>query len=252
MDRKTSAICLTGGKDSMFAYYLTKHRARAKEIYQFSSLPEENILYAVSFGPCVRHHVNPFKAHNLHVIKAISKSVGLQYIYCEIPDRQYEKGYEDSILSIKKAYGIESLVTGDIDLVNGYPNYISERSKQVGMKVHLPLWNIDRDHFIRILLEEGFYVYFTLVKSPWFDVSWVGQRLTYAKLDEMKTIPNLDLCGENGEYHTMVLDSPDFVCALGLKGSVKEEKKNCGQMWWYLDITDVIEEIPKGNSFIEI
>ena len=55
------------------------------------------------------------------------------------------------------------------------------------------------------------------MEAPWFDASWIGRRLDDATLVAMEAVaatergdgvPALDLGGERGEYHTMVLDGP--------------------------------------------
>lgn len=53
----------------------------------------------------------------------------------------------------------------------------------------------------------------SLVKRPWFTHSWVGRALDERAVAELEAIaaePRLDLCGENGEYHSLVLDGPPF------------------------------------------
>lgn len=63
------------------------------------------------------------------------------------------------------------------------------------------------------LIRKGFRVIFSCVKKPWFNEEWLGRELNLETLERLKDLSakqGIDLCGENGEYHTLVLDSPDF------------------------------------------
>jgi diphthamide synthase (EF-2-diphthine--ammonia ligase) len=56
-------------------------------------------------------------------------------------------------------------------------------------------------------------VIFYCVKKPWFTADWIGKTLNADTLEQLKKLnqkTGLDICGENGEYHTLVLDGPPF------------------------------------------
>ena len=81
------------------------------------------------------------------------------------------------------------------------------------MKVYTPLWHLDRTVLMKRLLTNGFKVLFSCVKRPWFTEDWVGRVLdnnAYGLLRRMAVDTGLDICGENGEYHTLVLEGPSF------------------------------------------
>lgn len=63
------------------------------------------------------------------------------------------------------------------------------------------------------LLENNFIILFSLVKKPFFSKKWVGKVIDSSTIAELKKL-NIDICGENGEYHSMVLDAPFFQQAL--------------------------------------
>jgi uncharacterized protein (TIGR00290 family) len=104
-------------------------------------------------------------------------------------------------------------VTGDITLVDGYPNWIRECGRKSGIEVLTPLWGRDRSKLLYQLISSGFDVIFSLVKKPWFSDEWVGRRIDLDAVRELKELSRktgLDICGENGEYHTLVLNAPYF------------------------------------------
>jgi diphthamide synthase (EF-2-diphthine--ammonia ligase) len=62
-------------------------------------------------------------------------------------------------------------------------------------------------------LELRFKVVFSCGKRPWFTDEWLGKELsttTVQQLVEINQRTGLDICGEEGEYHTLALDGPQF------------------------------------------
>jgi diphthamide synthase (EF-2-diphthine--ammonia ligase) len=56
-------------------------------------------------------------------------------------------------------------------------------------------------------------VVFSCVKKPWFKEEWLGSELSSSLLEHLRELSErtgLDVCGEQGEYHTLVLDMPRF------------------------------------------
>jgi diphthamide synthase (EF-2-diphthine--ammonia ligase) len=50
--------------------------------------------------------------------------------------------------------------------------------------------------------------------------NWVGRELDDAALAELQRVreqAGLDLCGEEGEYHTLVIDGPSFTRAIDIR-----------------------------------
>ena len=115
---------------------------------------------------------------------------------------------------------------------------------EAGVAAFLPLWRADRGALLRRMLAEGLDIVFSCVKAPWFDASWIGRRLDDATLAAMEAIaamtradgvPALDLGGERGEYHTMVLDGPLYAHRIPLvRGQPVELEGQPGQRerWW--------------------
>jgi uncharacterized protein (TIGR00290 family) len=123
----------------------------------------------------------------------------------------FKEGYENAIQALSQTVG--TLVTGDISEVDGHPNWIRECSKKSGVGVLTPLWKRNRVEILRKLLSLGFRVVFSCVKKPWFTRDWVGQTLDEQRLKllmKMHKETGLDVCGENGEYHSLVTDGPLF------------------------------------------
>ncbi len=60
--------------------------------------------------------------------------------------------------------------------------------------------------------------------TRWLNESWIGRELNDSAIDELHTIhelTGLDLCGEEGEYHTMVVDGPQFTRGIDIRSYSK-------------------------------
>jgi len=198
----------TGGKDSALALYEASQNGHA-------------VHCLVTFAP----PQPDFLAHPLSCMKLQAHALGLPHYV--LPVREpFAAGYETHLRNLRNEMGIDTVITGDIAEVAGNPNWIRERSRPVGMQVHTPLWGRDRKTLLQQLLSHRFSVRFSCVKKPWLTAIWVGRQLderAIADLEIVRARTGLDLCGEEGEYHTLVTDGPQFAQAINLSSySVRE------------------------------
>jgi diphthine-ammonia ligase len=192
---KRAVISWTGGKDCALALYEAKEKGYA-------------IVALVTFVPKEPH----FLAHPLSLMSSQAQALGLPHVLLEIT-HPFKKSYKKALQSLQKQFGITAVITGDIAEVCGLPNWLTECSKSLGIDVVMPLWGRDRKQLVRKLIRNKFQVIFSGVKTPWFSSRWVGKRLDQEaldKLEKMHEATGLDICGENGEFHTQVLDGPLF------------------------------------------
>ncbi|HYQ01211.1 MAG TPA: hypothetical protein VER96_21215 [Polyangiaceae bacterium] len=195
-----SAMLWTGGKDCALALHRSAHLG---------------VTELVTFVPPDAH----FQAHNLELMTWQARALGLPHRRIVI-DTPYRQGYERALAELL-ASGIECVVTGDIALVDGQPNFVSECAARAGMRVELPLWGIDRRAHLNDIVTLGFDVVLTFVNEPWLDATWVGRHLdarALQELDQLSRENGLDQAGENGEYHSMVLGGPGWHSVIELRG----------------------------------
>ena len=192
---RNAAMLWTGGKDSSMALYEADQNGYG-------------VRCLVTFAP----PDSDFLAHPLGFIKMQALALALPH-YIFLVSAPFEKSYEICLCRLRDEMGINCVVTGDIAEVNGNPNWVRERSRPVGMHVHTPLWERDRNILLRQLLDRGFKARISCVETRWFDEGWVGRELNDSAIAELRIIrekTGLDLCGEEGEYHTLVTDGPLF------------------------------------------
>lgn len=202
-------VLWTGGKDSAMALYRAE-----KAGYE--------ILGLATFVP----KGADFLAHPLPLMAAQAQAMGLKHRLFPV-EEPYEKSYEGALERIRKFFGNDTVITGDIAPVNGYPNWIRERSRPLEMEVFTPLWEEDREDLWKGLWGAGICAVFSGVRRPFLDETWLGKPLDASALKALKTVAeetDLDICGEQGEYHTLVLDGPFFRKRLVLNSVSKEWK----------------------------
>lgn len=187
-----AAALWTGGKDCALAM----HEARE------SGLQVEELITFAPPSPA-------FLAHPLPFLEKQAGAMGLRHRTITIRP-PLEAGYARAVRALRRE-GIGTLVTGDIAEVGGRPNWMWEVCRGAGVDVSTPLWGRDRRRALSDLLGHGFKAVFSLVKKPWFSRDWVGREIDRQAMDELSSLdPAPDLCGENGEYHSLVLDGPTF------------------------------------------
>ncbi|WP_430407002.1 diphthine--ammonia ligase [Fluviicola sp.] len=201
---KEKAIVLwSGGKDCNLALQLAK-----EEGYEIVAL--------ITF----HSKSTEFRAHSREWMELQSKSLGIPHLLLEIQE-PFAENYELQLQKLKDQLNITLAVSGDISEVHGNSNWISDRAQAVGIKTFLPLWHMDRTEVIKQLQEFDFEVLVTMVKSPWLDRTFVGRKMDSKLIEEFKALGienGLDLCGEQGEYHTMVLNGPSYRSPILMNG----------------------------------
>lgn len=207
VDRMQNAAMLwTGGKESSMALYEADQNGYCVRCLVTFAPPEPDFL-----------------AHPLGFIKMQAQALALPHYVLTI-SAPFEKSYESSLCRLRDEMGINCVITGDIAEVGGNPNWIRERSRPVGMSVYTPLWGRDRNALLRNLVDRGFKARFSCVNTRWLNEDWIGRDLNESALAELRIIreqTGLDLCGEEGEYHTLVIDGPQFTRGIEIRSYSK-------------------------------
>ena len=185
----TAAVLWTGGKDSALALHLSLNFYDIRKLICF--VPADN---------------RQFYAHPTQLMALQAQKIGIPIDFLEISE-PYKTSYREQIEMIRDR-GIEVLVTGDISTVGGMPNWIDEVATGL-VGVHKPLWELDRGAILDTLISNKFEVICSLSYKKQFQCTITGRHLDSELISELKQLP-IDPCGEQGEYHTWVLDAPFF------------------------------------------
>lgn len=202
------AALWSGGKDSSIACYKAMEN-------------KQDVAVIVNFI-----WEKPSLAHSLSIIKLQSEALRKPYYEAHVKEPYFEE-YRKTILKLKQDFKIEAVVTGDISYVdNFHGNWIDDVCKGTGVDVIKPIWELERAAILDELVSKGFKPMFTCVKEPWFTEDWLGRMLDTQAIKDLNDLHKkngVDLCGEMGEYHTMVLDAPFFDKKIRISKYTKEK-----------------------------
>ncbi|NSL53099.1 Dph6-related ATP pyrophosphatase [Calidifontibacillus erzurumensis] len=183
----------SGGKDSILALY--KAMKVGEAVGLIAMLEEE--------GSRSRSHGMP-----LDVIHAQAKSIGLPLYTGAASWTDYEKVFT-GLLKDAKNLGAEALVTGDLD-TPVQDCWHEKVTKNVGLKLGMPLWNMNHREVVEEFINLGFVaVIVTVNLSLGMREDDLGKVLTHKYIEELEA-RGIDPCGEGGEFHTTVIDGPIF------------------------------------------
>lgn len=146
---------------------------------------------------------------------------GLQADAMEIPiiiwdtEGEKEKELEDMKAALGEArmrYHIEGVVTGAL-----FSTYQRDRVEKIcdelGLKVFSPLWKMDQEKEMRMLLDSGFEFIFSSVAGEGLDKNWLGRPITVEDINKLVAVNKkvgINIAGEGGEFESLVLDGPMF------------------------------------------
>lgn len=149
--------------------------------------------------------------------------------------KDYESVYINALNELKKE-GIEMGVFGDIKIPSK-PNWIIHRQwadhvcNKTGMFSNEPLWEDSVEILLQEFFDAGFVAKIISVKADLLSVNYLGKILSKDLILEFIE-QGIDPAGENGEYHTVVLDGPIFTKPLLLE----ERDKVLMNGSWFLDV----------------
>lgn len=195
---KSKLSCIfnwSGGKDSALA------------LYHCLKDPELDIKYLVT---SVNDSVNRVSMHGVREELLIrqAESIGIPLYQIRLPEMPGMKEYDDTMrfhLGKFKSEGITHSIFGDIFLED-LRKYREDRLAEAGLKAIFPLWKRDTTELIHEFLDLGFRT--TIACTQHHLERLAGKEITKELI--MAFPEDIDVCGENGEFHTFVFDGPIF------------------------------------------
>lgn len=192
--QKSFVMSWSGGKDSALAYYRAVMEGHAPLVL-FTMFEED--------GSRSRSHGLPE-----NVLKAQAERMGLPL---ETGNASWEKYETEFIKKLKffRQEGVDMGVYGDIDLED-HKKWVEKVSAEAGMEVYHPLWGEPRKRLLTELIDEEFKAIITVVDTERMSEDYLGREFTKELIEELEAL-GVDACGEEGEFHTIIVDGPIFV-----------------------------------------
>lgn len=197
MTAKRTYFNWSTGKDSSLALYYAK---------QNPALRIDRLLTSVN------SHYNRVSMHGLRreLLEEQAKSIGLPLSTIELPEQpsmeDYGKIMRNTVDQLQ-ADQFTDCIFGDIFLED-LREYRENQLAPFGIKAHFPLWKKDTRELMHDFISLGFKAIVVCIKSDLLDKSFVGRELNLDFINDLP--PNVDPCGENGEFHTFCYDGPIF------------------------------------------
>ena len=143
-----------------------------------------------------------------HVLmEKFAVSLGFPLILCNSDGYDYHLKFEEG-LARAKDLGAEAVCFGDIDL-EGNRQWGVDRCENAGLGYFYPLWQREREDILAEIIDSGYECIIKSVDKSKLGTEFLGKKLTHALIEEMRNA-GIDACGENGEYHTIVINGPVF------------------------------------------
>jgi diphthine-ammonia ligase len=208
-------VAWSGGKDSCFANYkATKEGLDVVSLLTFMQSED----------------VSNFHGIKTALLDAQANALDLPLAKRVTLPNMYEQQFKDA-LSGFKVKGVEGFITGDIyEVALHEKGWLERVCKEVGLKPIRPLWQGDTTQIFKDFINTGFKATVVRAKLDILDKEWLGRELDKQFLDDILGLPNVDPCGERGEYHTIVTDGPNFKNRINLLKTTKSSQNGYGHL----------------------
>lgn len=205
----------SGGKDSCFA--LMKAKEAGMQPTVLLNVMNES-------GKISRSHGIPEA-----ILRAQAKAADIPIHLISSSWQDYEKNFIAALSSLKEQYQLTDAVFGDIDL-QAHRDWEEKVCASAGLRAYLPLWLGNRKRLVFEMLDAGIQtmiVSCNAVMGP----SFLGKTITPPLVDQLESL-GIDVCGENGEFHTLVYDCPLFIHPLQISVTGKLEHDG----YWFSEL----------------
>jgi uncharacterized protein (TIGR00290 family) len=144
------------------------------------------------------------------LLRRQADAVGLPLTVVRIPypcpNPVYERAMGEALARVRSD-GVRHVVFGDLFLED-VRQYRESRMAGVGMECVFPLWGRPTAPLARAMVESGLRARIVCLDPRRLPRSFAGREFNDSLLNDLP--PSVDPCGENGEFHTFVTESPMF------------------------------------------
>lgn len=207
---RSLSMAWSGGKDSALALWTLRERE--------GRLP-------ASLMTTVTAEYERISMHGVRreLLARQAQLVGVPLVEVEIPVRCTDEVYDERMVAAfasEEMSGIEEVAFGDLFLPD-VREYRERRLATVGRRAYFPIWGLDTTDLARRFISLGFRAILVCVDPRVLDPGFAGREFDESLLDDLP--PEVDSCGENGEFHTFVYAGPVFAGAVDCqRGEVVE------------------------------
>ena len=205
-------ISWSSGKDSAYALHEARARGLAEVVGAITTLSE-------AYDRVAMHGVRSSLLERQMAALGLPSQRVLLPSPC--PNEVYEARFGEACERLK-AQGVRHIVFGDLFLED-IRAYRERQLGALGMSAIFPLWRRDTAELARAMVASGLVAHLTCVDPKRLDRSFAGRRFDTQLLDDLP--PEVDPCGENGEFHTVVSAGPMLTAPIAVRvGEIVERE----------------------------
>jgi diphthine-ammonia ligase len=209
---RNSLCSWSGGKDSCFALM---------QAIQLGYVPKVLLNVLNEEGKISRSHGIPSS-----ILQQQATAAGLPIHCINSSWEEYEQHFTTALTTLKQQYQLTHAVFGDIDL-QAHRDWEEKVCAAAGLTAVLPLWQQDRKMLVHQMLDAGIETMIVSCNEVMGE-RFIGQFITPALVNELEAM-GIDACGENGEYHTLVIGCPLFSHKISVQVT---QKLHHGNYWF--------------------
>lgn len=189
-------FCWSGGKDSAMALHALRHQGA-------------NIVALLT---TVTEGYDRISMHGVRreLLRAQTHAIGIPLHEVPIPPQCINPIYESRMAAALREFldrGVRSVAFGDIFLED-LRDYRERNLASLDMKAVFPIWKQATHELANEFIAMGFRAVTACVDPARLPSSFAGRELDASFFRDLP--PDVDPCGENGEFHTFVYDGPIF------------------------------------------
>ena len=205
----------SGGKDSCYAMMKAIEQGHSPKV--LLNMMNEN-------GKISRSHGLP-----LAILEQQAQKMQLPLEAVPATWTDYEAHFISTLQKLKANFGLQAAVFGDIDL-QPHKDWEDKVCAAASLEAVLPLWQQDRIALVNQMMESGIETMIVSCNTQMGE-SYLGKIMTKALALELEG-KQIDPCGENGEFHTLVINCPLFSSGLEIpEFTVKTYNDYCFIVW---------------------
>lgn len=195
-----AAGLFSGGKDSLYAIYLAeKHGVKV-----------EHLICLIPSFPLPSPH-----AENINALKILAESMKKSLTIVDL--HKGERGFVETLKSLE----MNALVAGDV-FVEQHVSTLEKICGRAGVDLLEPLFGRKTSDLFYEIFGSGFKALIIGVDVRYLEEEWLGFTLSAETANTfLSETKDVDPLGENGEYHTIVIECPLYPKPFKIESSEK-------------------------------
>ena len=185
---KKAVFNWSGGKDSALALQKVLEEKEFEVIALLTNMREETSKSSM--------HAIP-----LDILERQAESIGIPLfaVISSTALKNYDQKMSEAVHHFKEL-GVKHFIFGDIFL-SDVKAYRESKLHPLGIEVVEPLWEKTSQEVIDDFLKSGIKSKIIVTQADLLDETYIGKDLDQNLINSVPD--NIDVCGENGEYHTL-------------------------------------------------